>query len=157
VTEIATVDIGGGQVTTPTIAANAATNTVSHTGGGGASTTSITYADISGETITINVSAAGSSVLVTWTASVSIFNFTGALDQVQVSLKLVGPGGTLVTALLSSLLVDSGGHTAPVALSFVDTGVSGSSTYKIQWHLNISSCQAILANESVLSATELKR
>ena len=160
VAQIDTSDVGDTTITTPKIAPNAVTNSVRHIGTGGASTTSGTEADISGETVTLTISDAASIILITWNATATLNNDNvTTLGTVFATFKLYRGGSQIYRTDISMPVIQNSGIFIPVSMQYQDTGVSGSTTYKIRWFVlnTVAGVTALLASGSVLQATEMKR
>ena len=114
-------------VSTGDITPGAVTNSVVHTGTGGASTTSGTEADISGETVTLTISASGSVVLITWNATAALNNNDLVnLVTVAATFKLYRGSTQIYRTDISMPVIQNSGIFVPMSMQFQDTGNVGS-------------------------------
>jgi predicted phage tail protein len=162
VAEIATVDLGGGVVTTPIIATNAATGRAKAVNTGSTSKTPGAASDIAGRTITLSVSSSSNDVMVTFQGNALLSNTDLTnVQEVEVLYYLTrSDNSVLVTGAIRMIVLNGGLCGAPMVLHYHETGVSGSQVYKLRWTVAGSvnnNCGVSLSNTDTLTAIEYKR
>jgi len=144
---------------TPDITPNAVTNLVSHEGFGINATTSSVTTDVPGETITLTVSSAASPIMINWSAQIVLINTAAVVNNISLGLSLVRNGVVIHSGTVNFTVVNGSSVGLPVHFGYIDTGLFGSTVYKIRWSvlsLTAPGGQATMS-DTVLKALELKR